>query len=104
MFSSYCHVLLYTWVKVEKLARIQLDQFVVNFWCVFRWQTRKFRSVTFAFLKTACFESCFDSNFICGAVGAYFSERSGWLPKEDRIQGEGKPKNSPSLRHFGKLD
>ena len=34
------------------LARIQIDQFVVKIiWNVFRWQTRKYRYVTFIFLK-----------------------------------------------------
>ena len=53
MFSLYCRVSLYAWVKVEKLARIQIDQFVLKILVCFLLVTRKFRSVTFAFLKKA---------------------------------------------------
>ena len=98
MFSLYCRVSLYAWVKVEKLARIQIDQFVLKILvCFFVGKLVNLGLSLLHFWKTlpksACFEACFDSDFICRVVSAFFPERSGWFPK-DRIQGEGKPKNS----------
>ena len=74
------------------LARIQIDQFVseelgvlfvgklvnLGLSLLHFWKTLP---------KTACFESRFDSDFICGAVSALFPERREWFPKGDRIQG-----------------
>ena len=61
--------------------------FLWRFLRVFRPQTRKSRSVNLYSTKTlpknaGSFESCFDSDFICGAISAFFPERTWTVSQE----------------------
>ena len=103
MFSFYCSVSLYSWltnrnVRMDSNRSVYCESFGVFFVCKLVNLGLSLSHFYKTLPKTAYFESCFDSDFICGALSAFFPERNGWFPKEDWIQGEGKAKKNSLIQ------